>query len=184
MKKYFTVVVLIGLVIWGFYIVQNSDNASNRNAANASQNQHSEGLEVGSRAPDFELPSVDGNSMMLSSLKGKKVILNFWASWCPPCRLEMPDMAKFYSDQQNNGIVILAVNLTDTEKSQDDVTTFMKNNNITFPVVLDEKGKAAQLYNVASIPASFIIDSQGIIQKKLVGPMTYDSMNSLLSAIK
>jgi alkyl hydroperoxide reductase subunit AhpC len=78
----------------------------------------------------------------------------------------------------------LAVNLTETEKSRTDVPTFMRANGITFPVGLDEKGSVGNLYKVSSIPASFIIDSNGVIQKKLVGPMTYDSMKSMLGAIK
>ena len=182
MKKYLAVAVLIGLVIWGFYSVQNTDSKSK--ATSTGTNELKVGLEVGNLAPDFELKNVEGNSIKLSSLKGKKVILNFWASWCPPCRQEMPDMAKFYVDQKDKGIEILAVDLTNTEKSREDVTNFMRANSITFPVVLDENGKVSQLYNVASIPASFIIDSQGVIQRELVGPMTYNSMKSMLGSIK
>lgn len=181
MKKYLAVAVLIGLVIWGFYSVQND---SKLKATSTRTNELKVGLEVGNLAPDFELKNVEGNSIKLSSLKGKKVILNFWATWCPPCRQEMPDMAKFYVDQKDKGIEILAVDLTNTEKSREDVTNFMRANSITFPVVLDENGKVSQLYNVASIPASFIIDSQGVIQRKLVGPMTYNSMKSMLGSIK
>lgn len=184
MKKYLAIAVLIGLVIWGFYSVQANPNPNTTSTNSTQQQQLTVGLEVGNLAPDFELQSLEGNPIKLSSLKGKKVILNFWASWCPPCRLEMPDMEKFYVDQKNKGIEILAVNLTTAEKSRDDVTTFMKANSITFPVVLDDKGKAGQLYNVSSIPASFIIDSQGVIQRKIVGPMTYDSMKSMLNSIK
>ena len=182
MKKYLAVAVLIGLIIWGFYSVQNTDSKSK--ATSTGTNELKVGLEVGNLAPDFELKNVEGNSIKLSSLKGKKVILNFWASWCPPCRQEMPDMAKFYVDQKDKGIEILAVDLTNTEKSREGVTNFMRANSITFPVVLDENGKVSQLYNVASIPASFIIDSQGVIQRELVGPMTYNSMKSMLGSIK
>lgn len=182
MKKYLAVVALIGLIIWGFYSAQNTNSNSNATSAHASQLKV--GFEEGNLAPDFELKDVEGNPLKLSSLKGKKVILNFWASWCPPCRQEMPDMEKFYLDQKDKGIEILAVNLTNAEKSREDVTNFMRANSITFPVVLDEKGKVGQSYNVSSIPASFIIDSQGVIQRKLVGPMTYNSMKSMLGSIK
>lgn len=182
MKKYLAVVVLVGLAIWGFMSVQDNNNS---NAASVNQSQElSVGLEVGNLAPDFELQTVDGKTIKLSSLKGKRVILNFWASWCPPCRQEMPDMEQFYKDNKNNEIEILAVNLTETEKSRADVPTFMAEYGITFPVVLDEKGSVGQLYRVSSIPASFIIDSKGVIQRKLVGPMTYDSMKSMVGSIK
>lgn len=181
MKKYFAIIVLIGLALWGFTSVQVNNNLSNAASSNQAQGL-TEGLEVGNVAPDFELQTLEGKSITLSSLKGKKVILNFWASWCPPCRQEMPDMEKFSKENNNGEIEILAVNLTDAEKSRADVPTFMKSNGITFPVVLDEKGKVGQLYNISSIPASFIIDSKGVIQKKLVGPMTYESMKSMLDA--
>lgn len=185
MKRYLVGVVLIGLVIWGFYSVQNTNTNSRTISSNSKQTQQlTVGIEEGNLAPEFELKSVEGNSIKLSSLKGKKVILNFWASWCPPCRQEMPDMEKFYVDNKNKGIEILSVNLTDNEKNRADVTTFMKEYGITFPVALDENGSASQLYNVYSIPASFIIDSQGVIQRKLIGPMTYDSMKTMLGAIK
>lgn len=183
MKKYLAIIVLIGLALWGFTSVQGNNSASNATSSNQAQ-ELTVGLEVGNLAPDFELQTLEGKSITLSSLKGKKVILNFWASWCPPCRQEMPDMEKFYKENNNGEIEILAVNLTDAEKSRSDVPTFMNANSITFPVVLDEKGKVSQLYNVSSIPASFIIDSKGVIQKKLVGPMTYESMKSMLGAIK
>lgn len=183
MKKYLAIIVLIGLALWGFGSVQGNRSTPNTSSSNQAQ-ALTVGLEVGNLAPDFALQTLEGKSITLSSLKGKKVILNFWASWCPPCRQEMPDMEKFYKENNNGEIEILAVNLTDAEKSRADVPTFMKTNGITFPVVLDEKGKVGQLYNVSSIPASFIIDSKGVIQKKLVGPMTYESMKSMLTAIR
>ncbi|HVJ49336.1 redoxin domain-containing protein [Desulfitobacterium sp.] len=184
MRKYLAAIILIGLVIWGFISVQNNNSNSDSNTVSSKANQLKVGLEEGNLAPDFELQRVDGNSIKLSSLQGKKIILNFWASWCPPCRQEMPDMEKLYVDQKDNGVEILAVNLTNIEKSRADVPSFMKAYDITFPVALDEKGKVSQQYDVSSIPASFIIDSWGVIQRKFVGPMTYDSMKSMLKSIK
>ncbi|MEA4900778.1 TlpA disulfide reductase family protein [Desulfitobacterium sp.] len=183
MKKYLAIIVLVALGLWGFASVQGNNSRPNSTSENKDQGL-SVGLEVGNLAPDFELQTLDGKTITLSSLKGKKFILNFWASWCPPCRQEMPDMEKFYTDNHQNGIEILGVNLTSAEKSRTDVPTFIEGNGITFPVVLDESGKVGQLYKVSSIPASFIIDSEGVIQKKLVGPMTYDSMRSMLGAVK
>lgn len=188
MKKYLAIIALVALGLWGFASVQGNDSrphSTSENSASENQGQGlSVGLEVGNLAPDFELQTLDGKTVALSSLKGKKLILNFWASWCPPCRQEMPDMEKFYTDNHQNGIEILGVNLTSAEKSRTDVPTFIEGNGITFPIVLDEGGKVGQLYRVSSIPASFIIDSEGVIQKKLVGPMTYDSMKSMLGAVK
>lgn len=181
MKKYFAVAVLIGLIFWGFYSVQTPNTPTNPVSSNS---KLTVGIDEGNIAPDFELKTLDGSSIRLSSLKGKKVILNFWATWCPPCRSEMPDIEKFYLDQKDKGLEVLAVNLTDAEKNRADVAPFLKSFGITFPVVLDEKGSIGELYDVYSIPASFIIDTQGVIQKKLVGPMTYDSMKAMVGAIK
>ncbi|WP_206810007.1 peroxiredoxin family protein [Paradesulfitobacterium ferrireducens] len=192
MKKYLAVVALIGLVIWGLYDVGGSKSKSpdaTPNSAGVSTNtdqgqQATVGLEKGNLAPDFELRTVDGKAMKLSSLRGKKVIVNFWATWCPPCRLEMPEMEKFYTKNKNEGIEILAVNLTKAEKSRADVPAFIEAYGITFPVLLDENSDVARLYKVSSIPASFIIDTQGVIREKIVGPMTYDSMEKMVGSIK
>ncbi|MCO5387767.1 MAG: TlpA family protein disulfide reductase [Desulfosporosinus sp.] len=112
------------------------------------------------------------------------MIVNIWATWCPPCRLEMPEMEKFYTTNKNEGVEILAVNLTKAEKSRADVPAFKKAYGITFPIVMDENGDVARLYEVSSIPASFFIDTQGVIREKIVGPMTYDSMKEMLGTIK
>lgn len=192
MKKYLAVVALIGLVIWGLYDVGGSKSKSpdaTPNSAGVSTNtdqgqQLTVGLEKGNLAPDFELRTVDGKAMKLSGLRGKKVIVNFWATWCPPCRLEMPEMEKFYTKNKNEGIEILAVNLTKAEKSRADVPAFIAAYGITFPVLLDENSDVARLYKVSSIPASFIIDTQGVIREKIVGPMTYDSMEKMVGSIK
>lgn len=202
MKKYLAVAFLIGLVIWGLYdvggnkskspdatsnsaSVQDAKSDSAEVSTNTDQGQQlTAGLEKGNLAPDFELVSIDGKAIKLSSLRGKKVIVNFWATWCPPCRLEMPEMEKFYSKHKNEGIEILAVNLIKAEKSRADVPAFIKAYSTTFPVLLDENSDAARLYNVSSIPASFIVDTQGVIREKIVGPMTYDSMEKMLGTIK
>jgi Peroxiredoxin len=202
MKKYLAVIVLIGLVIWGVYDLQGnkskspdalSNSASVQNAksdstgvsANTDQGKSlTVGLEKGNLAPDFELQDINGKTMKLSSFRGKKVIVNFWASWCPPCRLEMPEIEKYYTQNKNTGIEILAVNLTTAEKSQAAVTSFVKADGITFPVLLDKNGDAAHLYDISSIPASFILDSRGVIQEKVVGPMTYESMQKILGTLK
>ncbi|MHB1405260.1 MAG: peroxiredoxin family protein [Desulfitobacteriaceae bacterium] len=181
MKKFLAVAFLIGLVIWGLYSKPNSAGVP----TNTDQGQQlTVGLEKGNLAPDFELGSVDGKAIKLSSLRGKKVIVNFWATWCPPCRLEMPEMEKFYTKNKNEEIEILAVNLTKAEKNRADVPVFIEAYGITFPVLLDENSDVARLYNVSSIPASFILDTQGVIREKIVGPMTYDSMEKMLGTIK
>ncbi|AFM41145.1 Peroxiredoxin [Desulfosporosinus acidiphilus SJ4] len=191
MKRIIVLVPIIALVLLGIYNVGGNKSKSpdpktisaGPTVKGIQGQEPTVGLEKGNLAPDFELQSVDGKTIKLSSLRGKKVILNFWASWCPPCRLEMPEMEKFSTQNKSKGIEILSVNLTKAERNRDDVTTFMKTDSITFPVLLDEKGDAAQLYNISSIPASFVIDTQGVIRQTIVGPMTMETMGTMVKAI-
>jgi len=131
------------------------------------------GLEIGNTAPDFQLTTLDGEEVSLSDYRGKNVMLNFWATWCPPCRAEMPDMEQFYQDTD---IEILAVNLTETEATLDQVHQFKDEYELTFSILLDETVEVANLYAIQPVPTSFIIDSEGIIQFKTFGPLTYDQM--------
>lgn len=176
-KKYLAVIILIGLVIWGAYDIGGKTNL------NTDSSQLKIGLEKGNLAPDFELQTLAGETYKLSDLRGKKVIVNFWATWCPPCRLEMPEMEEFYSKYKIEGIEILAINLTQEEKNRADVQEFIKEFGITFPVPMDEKGEIGRLYYISSIPTSFVIDTQGVIREKIVGPMTFDWMKRTLGSI-
>lgn len=129
------------------------------------------GLEVGNKAPDFELKTLSGGTSKLSDYKGKKVMLNFWATWCPPCKAEMPAMQKFYEANKDN-VEILAVNMD----TQNDVAGFIKEKGITFPILLDEKNEVNQNYQILSIPTTFFIDEQGIITHKFIGSMKEEDM--------
>ncbi|SDZ93898.1 Peroxiredoxin [Thalassobacillus cyri] len=131
------------------------------------------GLEKGQKAPDFELKTLEGETVKLSDYRGKKVMINFWATWCPPCRAEMPDMQKFY---ENEDIEILAINLTQTESSRDDVGKFVDEFGLTFPVLMDENVAVANQYQIKPIPTSYFIDSEGYIQYVALGAMNYDLM--------
>ena len=129
------------------------------------------GLGVGKKAPDFELLNLKGEKVKLSDYRGKKIMLNFWATWCPPCKEEMPEMEKFY--QKTNGdVVIIAVNID----PQYNVQKFVTEMGITFPVLLDEKDKVNSLYRVLTIPTTFFIDQQGIIQHKYLSAMNLEMM--------
>ena len=130
------------------------------------------GIEIGKSAPDFELTKLDGTNVKLSDLKGKKVILNFWATWCGPCQQEMPDMEAFYKEHKEN-VEILAVNYTPSEKGgEEKVSNFIKEKGITFPVLLDKNIDVTTAYKVITIPTSYFIDTKGVIQDKFIGPMT------------
>lgn len=146
------------LVLIGIAIFQ----AMDRQGPTSASNEQLGGLKIGVKAPDFELKSLTGESVKLSDYEGKKVILNFWATWCPPCREEMPDMEKF-SQVMEDDVVILAVNID----PENDVQAFVKEYGVTFTILLDSqssKNPVNDQYQVLSIPTTYFIDSKGIIQ--------------------
>ncbi len=142
------------------------------------------GTNKGEVAPDFKLRSISGNKVKLSDFRGKTVILNFWATWCPPCRAEIPEIQKFYEDKKNNNVEILAVNLTNSESSLNAVKEFVKDKGMTFTIVLDKKGETSNLYSIITIPTSYIIDKNGNIRDKYVGPMSYETMDRFITSIQ
>lgn len=142
------------------------------------------GIAEGNMAPDFELGLASGETVKLSDYRGKKVILNFWATWCPPCKAEMPHMQKYYEKNKDKDMTILAVNLTALDKGRDAIDQFVKDYGLTFPIALDEKNKVGTEYQALTIPTSYIISPDGIITKKYVGPMDEDTMDKLLKEAK
>ncbi|MBK5240979.1 TlpA disulfide reductase family protein [Clostridium sp.] len=127
-------------------------------------------------ALDFKLKDLNGKEVSLSDFKGKKVFLNFWASWCPPCKAEMPDIEKLYNETKNSDLIILAVNLGENKS---DVTSFINDNKYSFPVLLDSDQNVAAQYNIQYIPTSFFINAEGNIIKTK-GPMTLEEMKSFI----
>jgi len=121
---------------------------------------------------DFTLPLLGGANASLSSYKGKIVILNFWATWCPPCRAEMPSMEKLYQRFKNQGLEILAVDLGESAVT---VRRFIQNNRYTFPVMLDTDNRIGSLYGIQAIPTTFIIDREGKIIARVIGSIEWDS---------
>ena len=143
-----------------------------------------EGLNKGEQAPDFELTTLAGEPIRLSELKGKKVILNFWATWCPPCKAEMPHMQNFYEDYaEAENVEIVAVNLTSGDREAS-VEEFVKDYGLTFPIPMDVEGEVGQKFQAVTIPTSYIIDTNGMIQHKIVGPMDETMIQDFVSNIK
>ncbi len=129
---------------------------------------HAPKPEVGHPAPDFTLPALTGKAVRLSAFRGQKaVLINFWATWCAPCRLEMPTMEKAYQTYKAKGLEILAVSVDAGSKSG--VKNFMDELGLTFPALLDPKMEVLGLYRFSAIPASILIDKQGIIRLRELG---------------
>ncbi len=124
------------------------------------------GAQVGGPAPDFQLKNINGQSISLSGFRGKPVLINFWATWCPFCRDEMPYLQQVYEEWSGKGLVVLAINIGE---SPSEVKKFLQTHNLSLPVLLDTNEKVAQKYNVPPIPTTFFINSDGIIQQKIIG---------------
>lgn len=140
-----------------------------------------EGLNQGDIAPDFELKTLDGNKVRLSELKGKKVIINFWATWCPPCKAEMPHMQNYYEEfSEEENVEILAVNLTSGDRLEN-VESFIDDYRLTFPIPMDTKGEIGKTYQAVTIPTSYMIDTNGRIQNKIVGPMDENMIKNFIN---
>lgn len=126
----------------------------------------------GFTAPDFTLDLLDGGTVSLSELRGKVVLVNFWTSWCPPCRLEMPAIEKTYRSYKEIGFVVIGLNLT-AQDSQQAAADFAREIGITFPIAIDRDNAVGNLYRVTALPTSFFIDRNGVIRSVVVGgPMS------------
>lgn len=131
-------------------------------------------------AYDFHLEDMDGDFVSLSDYRGKKVFLNFWASWCPPCRVEMPHLQAF--DEENDDVVVLGVNVTSSESNEENITDFIQEFGLTFQNVYGTD-EIVDLYQIESLPTSFFIDSEGVIKEAIVGPVTEDILEARFSMI-
>jgi thiol-disulfide isomerase/thioredoxin len=117
-------------------------------------------------APFFTAENLEGKKMSLDDFRGKVVILNFWATWCPPCRLEMPSMEKLYRRFKGQGLEIVAMNFMERPEP---ISSFMKDNALTFRVLLDRTGEIAQLYGAHALPVSYLIGREGDLLAKSIG---------------
>jgi peroxiredoxin len=131
--------------------------------------------ETGNQAPPFSLVNMEGKQVKLEDYKGKKVMLNFWATWCPPCKAEMPAMQQLY-EKSGSSYEILAINID----PENDVGGFVNEYELTFPILLDKTGAVNSEYGIISIPTTFLIDENGKMQKKHIGMMTLEQMEEFM----
>jgi peroxiredoxin len=162
---------LVGLVliVGGIWLVMSRTPIGGGSAANSDAVSSEPAAVAGHPAPDFELKNLAGESIRLSDYQGTPVIVNFWATWCPPCRAEFPDFQKV-SVEQGDKLVIIGVNYTASD-SPELVPGFVDEFGITFPIVLDETGETVKTYRVVGLPTTVFIDRNGIIQEVFTGPI-------------
>jgi cytochrome c biogenesis protein CcmG, thiol:disulfide interchange protein DsbE len=140
--------------------------------------------EIGRAAPDFVLPQPGGGTVRLSDLRGKPVLVNFWASWCTPCKQEMPEIVKAYDARADTGLVVVGIDLQENAGA---IRTFADDFGMKFPIVIDRTGAVGDAWRIGGpvqgIPSSYFIDKDGIVQARAFGPMTAQQIADNLGKI-
>ena len=163
MQRLILLLVVIAVVVGGVYM--------GLSGSSVQFNEPVKLIGVGDVAPDFQLEDTAGNMVSLSGLRGKVVMVNFWATWCPPCREEMPSMERLNEAMAGKDFVMLAVNAEANGKEV--VPPFLKNTPYNFPILYDDQGVVQGLYGVIKFPESFIIRKDGTIAEKIIGPLDW-----------
>ncbi|MCA1041855.1 TlpA family protein disulfide reductase [Bacillus infantis] len=156
MAKRISLVLLVSLFAWTLFAGFKGDQ--------------DEYAEKGHTAPQFQLASIHGKSMKLTDYDGKLIVLNFWATWCGPCNTEMPALNQF--SQQSEDITVIGINMTDNESSKTAVMQFVKEYEISFPILLDHSGSVFEKYRILSLPSTYFINEDGVIVEYHIGPLT------------
>jgi cytochrome c biogenesis protein CcmG, thiol:disulfide interchange protein DsbE len=137
---------------------------------------------VGQSAPNFTLTTLEGNEVTLTDFRGRAVLINFWASWCVPCRLEMPALQQAYTALKDKGLVILGINRTYVDELPD-VTAFVDEFKLTFPILLDINDAVNTDYQVLGLPTSIFINREGVVAHMQIGAMTKSDLKKLIDDI-
>ena len=198
MKKYYLLLILVlavSITIVGCSSETNKENAQVQDEVSkeenivsppedeTSENVNSEDsmpeIASGKLAPNFTLKNLKGEEVSLEDYRGKLVLVNFWATWCKYCDMEMPDLQRL--DEENEDLVVLAVNV---QEDKETVEAYIEKGGYEFEVVLDEEGEIATMYLVYGLPNSYFIDEEGILLGRVPGAMTYDQMVQVLDSIR
>ena len=164
---------------------ENAAKESGPNESGSEQNASGETEPAPMPAIDFTLKDQYGNTHTLSDYKGKTVFLNFWATWCPPCRAEMPDIQKLYDTYDTEGddaLIVLGIAAPNmgSEQSEEGIKKFLEDNGYTYPVVMDTTGEIFNAYGIFSFPTTFMIDRDGNVFGYASGQLSEDMMKSII----
>ncbi len=132
--------------------------------------------QVGSQAPEFELKDANGNLWKLSDLRGKVVFINFWATWCTTCKAEMPYKERLYEKMQGKPFQMLGMLFRDNPRN---LIPYFKKHSVSPPTLISPSDKVPRLYGITGVPETFIIDKDGIVREKIVGPREWDSSETM-----
>ena len=176
-KKFPISIVIFALIaaLFGFgtglIIINSRSTSDNPVIVLPTSNVH--GLAEGSVAPDFTLKTFSGQTVNLKELRGKRVLINFWASWCPPCLRETPDLKAAYNELREENVAFIGIG---TQDDTDKLKKFSDDNSLPYTIVEDPKGTVGDRYSVLGLPTTILVDSQGIVRKVFTGPITKDQV--------
>ncbi len=164
---HYIVIVAVALIVGAVYLNKPKDSGTASSQEVPAENAVMETPGDGKLAPDFALTSTDGKTIRLSDYRGKVVVLDFWATWCPPCKAEIPDFIRLYSQYQKDGFQMLGISLDQGGLS--DVKPFMKDYGINYPIMLGDNQVVAAYGGIRGIPTTFVIDKKGYVRAAFEG---------------
>lgn len=172
-------VAVVGLlVLLGYGITRQSSSAR---AAGVAINSVGQAMVVDKRPiADATLPLLDGSNVRISELKGKVVVVNFWASWCPPCRIEAPALEEVYEKYQKKEVVFLGINVWENQK---EANKFIQEFGITYPNAVDKAGKLVVDFGVSGIPETYILNPDNYIVRRWIGPVTVEGLSAIIDEV-
>ena len=172
-KKYVLLFLLIFISVILFFLEHFTETPISIEDIQTKEIFNAKKSSVGYFAPSFKLRNIKGNYESLESYRGEVVVLNFWATWCAPCRIEMPSFEKLYRRYRSEGVTVLAITLD--KNSENKIKSFVDEYGLSFPILLDEKGEVERLYPSMTIPFTYIIDRQGRIVARVDGAKNWES---------
>lgn len=167
----------VSLVVW--YLARPEDDKSVSDVE-ITASASGPAPKLGREAPDFELQSLDGSTIKLSDLRGRGVWISFWASWCPPCRAENPDIESTYEKYKDAGLAVVAVNLGENPTT---VSGYVERTDLTFPVGLDWTTGVAATYRIVGIPSHYFVDADGVLRYWRIGALSREQMEEKVESI-
>ena len=147
------------------------------------QSSKYEPLVVGMTAPNFSLPDLQGKTQRLTDYRGKVVFLNFWATWCKPCKEEMPSMQVLWDNLKNRDFMMLAVSM-DRVTTTKDIPSFVETLKLSFPILTDSWGQTDKRYKLMGVPETYIIDQSGVLREKVIGPRDWTRRESIETIVQ
>jgi peroxiredoxin len=175
---HYIVIVGVALIVGAVYLNKPKDSNSAPSQQVPSENAAMETPADGKLAPDFALKSTDGKTIKLSDYRGKVVVLDFWATWCPPCKAEIPDFIRLYSQYQKDGFQMLGISLD--QGGLGDVVPFMKNYGINYPIMLGDNQVVSEYGGIRGIPTTFVIDKKGYVRAAFEGYRPASTFENLI----